>query len=463
MQFNFSAYKTHYFRTLQLGGPIMLGQLGIIIVGFADNIMVGHHSTVELAAASFVNNFFTLAFIFGMGFSYGLTPIIGGLFAEHQHREMGIILKNSLFINFIVGILLSLWMLSLLFHIDILKQPEELMPYIVPYYILQLFSILFAMLFNSFKQFSDGSTDTQTPMWIMLGANALNIIGNYFLIYGKCGVPEMGLTGAGISTLASRIFTFVIFCILFFRRNKYKAYVTGFKEGVINVSYLSRLIKIGLPVGLQMGVETASFSLSVVMMGWLGSVALAAHQIVGVITTLGFMIYYGIAAAVTIRISNYMGKRDIKDIRQAAIAGLHIILAVAILVVLFIFCLRNQIGYLFTTEKNVVVLVAVLSYSVMLYQFGDGLQILYSNALRGIRDVTYMAVMAFICHFLLSLPIGYYCGFVLNWGAPGIWCGFPVGLTTLGIILYFRFNKITRILKIAFGVHAVNCNPIKGG
>lgn len=210
----FSAYKEHYKDTIRLGVPIMLGQLGIIIVGFADNIMVGHHSTNELAAASFVNNFFNLAFIFGMGFSYGLTPIIGGLFAGKELKKAGETLKNSLFINFIVGILLSLCMLLLLFNIEILDQPEELMPYIVPYYILQLFSVVFAMLFNSFKQFSDGTTDTVTPMWIMLGANVLNIIGNYFLIYGKCGVPEMGLTGAGISTLASRILTFIVFFIL---------------------------------------------------------------------------------------------------------------------------------------------------------------------------------------------------------------------------------------------------------
>ena len=445
MQFGISGYKKHYIQTLKLGGPIMLGQLGIIIVGFADNIMVGHHSTAELAAASFVNNFFTLAFIFGIGFSYGLTPIIGTLFANQQYQEIGATLKNSLLINFIVGILLSLCMFLLLIHIDLLNQPEELIPYIIPYYILQLFSVIFAMLFNSFKQFSDGSLDTQTPMWIMLGANILNIIGNYFLIYGKCGVPELGLTGAGISTLGSRILTLLAFWILFLYGNKYKPYLTGFRKGTINRFHISRLVKIGLPVGLQMGVETASFSLSVIMMGWLGSIALAAHQIVGVVTTLGFMVYYGIAAAVTIRVSNFMGKKEILNVRRASFAGLHIILIVAMLVVIFIFCLRNQIGYLFTTEKEVVVLVALLSLPVMAYQFGDGLQILFSNALRGIRDVTYMAVAAFICHFLLSLPIGYFCGFVLNWGALGIWCGFPIGLTTLGVILYYRFNRLTRL------------------
>ena len=206
----------HYKDTIRLGVPIMLGQLGIIVVGFADNIMVGHHSTAELAAASFVNNFFNLAFIFGMGFSYGLTPLIGRLFACGEREEAGAMLKHSLCINFVVGVLLSLCMLGLLTQLDALGQPRELYPYIIPYYILQLFSVVFAMLFNAFKQFSDGTTDTLTPMYIMLGANVLNIVGNYFLIYGHGGFPELGLTGAGISTLLSRVLTLVVFALLFF-------------------------------------------------------------------------------------------------------------------------------------------------------------------------------------------------------------------------------------------------------
>ena len=439
----FSTYKEHYKETIRLGVPIMLGQLGIIIVGFADNIMVGHHSTDELAAASFVNNFFNLAFIFGMGFSYGLTPIIGGLFANKEYTKAGETLKNSLFINFIIGVLISVCMLLLLLNIDLLKQPEELKPYIIPYYILQLFSVIFAMLFNSFKQFSDGTTDTVTPMWITLGANILNIIGNYFLIYGKCGAPELGLTGAGISTLASRILTLVAFCILFARCSHYKEYLRGFKNGIVNRMNLSNLVRMGLPVGFQMGVETGSFSLSVIMMGWIGSIALAAHQVLGVITTLGFMVYYGIAAAVTIRVSTFKGWNDFLNIRRASFAGLHLIMGVAMIVVLLIALFRHSMGYLITPEKEVVEMVALLAWSVILYQFGDGLQILFANALRGISDVKYMAYMAFACHFGLALPIGYFCGFLLDWGPIGIWCGFPISLTTLGILLWRRFNILT--------------------
>lgn len=438
-----STYKKHYKETIRLGVPIVLGQLGIIVVGFADNIMVGHHSTMELAAVSFVNNFFNLIFIAGMGFSYGLTPIIGNLFAQKEYDKAGETLKNSLFINLILGLFLTLIMLFFLFHIDILKQPEELMPYIKPYYVLQLVSIPFMMLFNSFKQFSDGSMNTTTPMWILLSTNLLNIIGNYLLIYGEWGFPELGLTGAGISTLFSRLVALLMFVILFLKQKSFKPFISGFKSGSLNRNDTLKLIRIGLPICFLMAVETASFSLSVIMMGWLGSIALAAHQIVSVITTIGFMVYYGIGAAITIRVSHFNGISDEKNSRNATFAGLHLIMITAFFVVLLIVSFRDSMGYIFTSQKEVVELVALLAWSVILYQFGDGLQVTFVNALRGLADVKMMAYIACFCHLGLALPIGYFCGFILDWGAFGIWCGFPVSLTTLGLLLWKRFNTLT--------------------
>lgn len=422
----------------------MLGQLGIIIVGFADNIMVGHHSMEELAAASFVNNFFTLASIFGMGFSYGLTPIISQLTAQKELHSAGATLKNSLFSNFLISIGLVIAMTILLLNIHNLNQPEELIPLIIPYFLLQLISIPFVMLFNGFKQFNDGMGDTLTPMWIMLGANVVNIIGNYLFIYGKFGCPEMGLNGAGVATLVSRVLMLAIFCFLFFFHPKYRTFRNGFREAFINRESQGLLFRMGFPVGVQMGVESASFSLSVLMMGWIGSIALAAHQIVGVVTTIGFMVYYGIGAAVAIRVSMCRGQNDPLNIRRSAFAGLHIMMLFACMVMLIIFICRNFMGYLFTDNEDVVKMVALLAFPVILYQIGDGLQILFANALRGIADVKFLAYSAFVCHFGIALPIGYFCGFVMDWGALGIWCGFPISLTVLGLVLWSRFNRKTK-------------------
>jgi len=443
--FSTTNYKEHYRQIIRLGVPIMLGQLGIIIVGFTDNIMVGHHSMEELAAASFVNNFFSLAFIFGMGFSYGLTPIISGLMASKEIHKVGTVLKSSLFINTMIGLFIMVCMSGLLLSLDKLNQPEELKHLIIPYFLLHLASVPFVMLFNSFKQFSEGTGDSLTPMWVMIATNIINIIGNYMFIYGYWGAPEMGLMGAGAVTLFVRILSLVILWLLFLYHRRYNMYKVGFNEGAINRQSVKHLFRLGFPVSIQMGVETASFSLSVIMMGWIGSIALAAHQIAGVITTVGFMIYYGIAAAVAIRVSMYKEWKDMKNVRNASFAGLHIILGVAAFVIISVFICRHFMGYLFTDNIMVVEAVALLAYPVILYQAGDGLQILFANALRGISDVKYLAYSASACHFGLALPIGYFCGFVLDWGIIGVWAGFPVSLTTLGILLWKRFDKLIQV------------------
>ncbi len=182
-------YIQHYKSLFTLGIPIVIGQVGVIILGFADTLMIGHHSTNELAAASFVNNMFTLAIIFATGFSYGLTPIVGSLFGRGETSVVGRMLKNSIFANVLLAVLLTFIMWVLYLNIHRLGQPEELLPLMRPYFIVLLISLLFVLLFNAFKQFADGITDTRVSMWLLLGGNVMNIIGNYFLIYGKVGIP----------------------------------------------------------------------------------------------------------------------------------------------------------------------------------------------------------------------------------------------------------------------------------
>ena len=198
-------YYPHYKALWKLGFPIVIGQLGMIVLGFADTLMIGHYGTNELAAASFVNNLFNLAIIFATGFSYGITPIVGSLFGNDESKVIGRILKNSLLTNGCMGMLLTLIMGIFYFNLHHFGQPEELLPLIRPYYFILLISLVFVLLFNAFKQFADSITDTKTSMWILITGNAINIIANWILIYGYFGMPEMGLMGAGIATLFSRI------------------------------------------------------------------------------------------------------------------------------------------------------------------------------------------------------------------------------------------------------------------
>lgn len=436
----FSRYKPFYTSLLKLGIPIMIGQLGIIVVSFADNIMVGQHSGDELAAASFVNNLLNLPIIFGMGFSLGLTPIVGSLVGKNHLAEAGHTLRCSLIANFVLGLLLMAIMTIVYFNIENMGQPESIIPLVKPYFLIQMSGIAFIMLFNSFKQFADGMMDTKAPMYILISANLLNIAGNYALIYGKLGCPELGLIGAGISTLISRIVCLLSFVVLFFFTARYNRFREGFHQLKAKWTDILKLVKIGTPIAFQMGMETGSFNLSVIMMGWIGAVALAAHQVVGTFTTIGFMLYYGIGSAITILISNNKGSGDQQTINRIAYAGLHLITFVAMVITLIMFLLRYQIGLWFTDSPEINAMVAVLVLPTMVYQLSDGLQIAYANALRGIEDVKPMAYIAFVSYFLVCLPSGYIFGFVLDYGAAGVWWGFPIGLTVAGMMFYWRFR-----------------------
>ena len=434
----------HYRALIRLGLPIVIGQIGVIVLGFADTLMIGHHSTEGLAAASFVNNMFNLAIIFCTGFSYGLTPVVGSLFGQKKTDGVGGILKNSLAANSLLAVLVCLVMTILYVNLAHLGQPEELLPYMRPYFLVLLASLPFVLWFNAFKQFSDGITDTKVSMWILLGGNLLNIIGNYILIYGKFGFPELGLTGAGISTLVSRILMVIVYLILFFGTSRYRMFRQGFWEGRVNKTDFSLLNRLGWPIAAQMGMETASFSLSAIMIGWLGSTALASYQIMIAVSQICFMIYYGMGAAVSVRISNFYGQKDIGNVRRIAYAGFHLILIMVVCTSVPIFLLRNHIGGWFTDNEAVSLMVAQTIIPFLLYQFGDGLQINFANALRGIADVRLIMLFSFIAYFLISLPAGYLFGFVLDWGITGIWTAFPFGLTSAGIMYYLRFRYKTK-------------------
>ena len=420
----------------------MIGQLGMIILGFADTMMVGHHSTTELGAASFVNNIINLVIITATGFSYGLTPIVGGLFGREELPQAGRALRCALLANLMAGAIMMAALGILYFNVGNIGQPKELLPYIKPYYLVLLASIPFVMLFNAFKQFTDSITETRTSMWILLSGNLLNIIGNYVLIYGTAGMPEMGVVGAGVATLLSRVVMVALFLFVFLSRKKMRPYREGFFVLGWSRQLVRRLVSLGTPIALEMGMETASFSLSIIMVGWLGTIALASHQVMITISQFTFMVYYGLGAAVAVRTSYFNGQDDRDNVRHTVVAGLQVMVALELLLSGIIFLLRNHIGGWFTDSAEVSSTVISLMVPFFIYQFGDGLQINYANALRGIADVKPLMVIAFIAFFVISLPVGYFCGFVLNFGLVGVWMAFPFGLTSAGVMMWYRFKKV---------------------
>lgn len=416
-----------------LGVPIIIGQIGTIVMSFADTLMIGHHSTLELAAASFVNNMFVLVIIMALGYSYSITPVVGSQYGINDYRGIGQTLKNGVVANLGISVVLIGAMTLLYLNIARLGLPSELIPLMRPYFLVQLVSLPFVCFANAFKQFFDGITDTQTSMWILLTGNVVNIVGNWMLIYGNLGMPELGLLGAGISTCFARLLVAVAFAVFFLRSSRCLCYRGAWLKGKIKFSELRKLNALGLPLSVQMGLETGAFSLSGILVGWIGTTALAAHQIMLTVSQLGFMVYYGFGAAVAIKVSMSKGRQAFDEARRYAHAGFHLALMVASAVSLPLFLFRNSLGLLFTDDAEVCGQVAVLLLPFVLYQIGDCLQCVYSNGLRGLTVVKPLVPVAFVAYFVISLPLGYLLGIKLGMGLEGVWLAFPAGLTTAGI------------------------------
>ena len=434
----------HYIATLKLGVPIAIGQLGVIILGFADTMMVGRYSTDALASASFVNNLFTLITFFFMGYSYGLTPVISAHYGRGEKAEAGGALKaalaaNSLFAALILGIMMVLY-----FFVDHLGQPSQLLPLIRPYYLVILSSMFFVMLYNVIRQFTDGTTDTMSGMIALLSGNVLNIIGNWLLIYGVGPFPEMGLLGAGISTLFSRIFMVVFLIAIIYYRKRYKPYIEGFRMMPLKVKAMKNINKCSLPISMQMGMESGSFTCSAIMAGWIGAIELASYQVMVTIGTLGFLFYYSFGAGASIRVATFVGTNNWEQVKLCAKAGFHILVVMAALSSFAIFIFSEQLISIFSSDPAVISTALSLIGVLMLYQIADATQICYANVLRGTGTVMPIMWIAFVSYIVVNIPCTYLLGFPLGLGIHGIFLALSCGLFTAAPLFYWQYRRVLK-------------------
>jgi len=435
-----STYIRHYRQIATLGLPLLLGQLGMIMTGFADTFMVGHYTTESLAAASFVNNIMNFMTVLCMGFSYGLTPIVSATNARGDRRGVGAIVKNAILLNMAFGIAVGLAMLLIYFNVEKMNQPANLIPLIKPYYLVLLASMVPMLLVNTLRQFTDGIGNTRLSMWIIIGGNLLNILLNYLTIYGNFGFPELGLLGAGLSTLAARVAMAAAYIIVLSRSHRYATYVQGIRHGDIDSRISSNIFATSWPIAVQMGLETGIFSFASIMIGWLGEIPLAAYQIMLSISTIGFMVYYSLGASMSIKIAGYYGNGDIAQIRNCSVAGMHIIMTCAATACLLFFFLGEPVIRLFTDDVAVIAVAILVIPPLMLYQVGDALQVTYANALRGITDVRPMMITAIIAYLIVGLPLGYLLAFPCSMGIVGIYLSFAVALLLAGVLFFAKFQ-----------------------
>lgn len=429
---------------LRIGLPIMLGQACVIILAFADNIMIGWHSVDELAASSFVNNVMNLFILTELGFATGMTPMIGADNGTGNIKGIGITVKNGLMTNGIIGGISIILLTIIYFCLDHFGQAPELMPYIKPYFAIIGISTLFALGFNVLKQFTDGICRPMISMTLLMIGNLLNIFGNWVLIYGKLGFPEMGLTGAGISTLVSRALILLVFVVFIFKSKKMNEYARAIKEALLSRGEMKTVFKMGYPVGIQMALESSTFTFAAVMAGWLGVIQLAAHQVVITISQLFFLMMQGLSFAVSILVSNAFGRKDLGSVREYARKGYFMTLGISATLSVLLYCFRYQAAGIFTDSPEVSAMAVSLFFLLFAYQFGDGLQLCFANVLRGIQDVKPIMYAAFVSYYLIAIPSAYLLGFKTSLGIHGIWMGFPIGLTLAGIFFYARYRSDLR-------------------
>lgn len=444
----FTDYIPFYKRNLHLAFPIVLSQIGQVMVSLIDNMMVGHVGTTELAAASFANSVFMIGMVFGMGITFGATPLVGKAFGDNDYRTTVIWLKNGLFSHVIAGLLLTLIMFGVYLLLPLMGQPPEVLELAQPYYILLCFSYFPFVLFFSFKQFFEGIGNTKIAMLITLTANVVNIIVNYVLIFGKLGFSEMGLNGAGIGTLVSRIIMPIMFVYFIARKSRFLEYFRSARLEQITKDRILQLFRIGIPIAFQLIVEVTAFGIGAVMMGWLGETSLAAHQVALGLASFTYMISLGVSQANTIRVSHQMGLRDYKSMISASMASTHLVLVFMSLMALLFVVGRNLLPYLFTTDIEVVKIAAGLLIVAAIFQLFDGLQVIMLSTLRGMADVTIPMFIAFLAYLLVGIPTSYIFTFVVDFGPQGIWFGYLVGLGTAGILFYLRFKQNLKKLPL---------------
>jgi len=442
----FSDYTKEFKKNLFIAFPVMFGELGHVLVGLADNIMVGRLGAAPLAAVSLGNSLVFIALSVGIGFSFAITPLMAeadgssNIEKGRSYFQHGIILCTAFGLLLFAGV----WLIKpILYSLD---QPPEVVQLSFPYINIVSFSLLPLMAFQAFKQFGDGLSQTKYAMYATVIANLLNVLFNYLLIYGIWIFPRLELEGAAIGTLISR------FCMLGFlfwilkSKPKFKPYFVRVKNSV-EKHVFKRLLSLGFPTAMQMFFEVAIFTASVFLAGTLGTNAQAANQIALNLSSMTFMVAVGLGITATIRVGNQKGKHDYITMRRLAFSNLLLVFLIEAVFALGFILLKDILPSFYIDNSEVVILASQLLIVAALFQLSDGLQVVLLGALRGLQDVRIPTLICFTAYWVIGFPISYFLGKEENYGSIGIWLGLLAGLSVSAILLYFRFNYLSKKLN----------------
>lgn len=426
--------KEHFRKNIVLAYPVVIGQLGHIMVSVADTVMVGRVGVIPLAAATFAGTIYHVLMMFGIGVSYAVTPLVAASNPNEQSRLMRL-LQNGLGLNLVLSLILMLIALASSQFLMYFGQEVPVALAAKPYLIIVSSSLIPLMVFQTYRQFAEGKSDTFNPMIVSIVSNLLNVALNYVLIYGAFGFPQLGLNGAAWATLISRV-AMALLMIWMIRKH-----LSGFRWQ-FDWHQTKRMIKIGIPSGLQYVFEVGAFATAAIMVGWFSAEALAAHQIAINLAAITYMCATGIASASTIRVGNQMGLKDIRNLRIAGYTSFATVAIFMTMAALMFIIFRESLTALYVKDVQVQVVASGLLIIAAAFQISDGLQAVGLGVLRGLTDVKVPTLITFVAYWLLAIPGGYVLGFVFDLGVNGVWYGLSGGLTIAAILNIYRFRVL---------------------
>lgn len=454
---NLSTYTKEFSYNVRLAYPIIFGMLGHTVVGIVDNIMVGKLGPTELAAVSLGNSFVLIAMSLGIGFSTAITPLAAQADGRKSIEEGRSTFHHGLYLCTILGVVLF----GLIFFskplIGFMGQPDNVVELAKPYLDIVAFSLIPLIIFQGYKQFADGMSETKYSMWATILGNIVNVVLNYLLIYGIWIFPELGIVGAGIGTIASRFVMLGYMHYVMQKKERFHPFFEKFSLKNIKRKVNVEIIRLGAPSAMQMFFEVGLFTGAIWLSGILGIMSQAANQIALSLASFTFMFAMGLSVAASIRVGNQKGLGDYKQLRVVAFSIFLLAIIVEIFFALIFVLFHKQLPALFVDMNNVhdlavntevVSIAAQLLLVAAVFQISDGIQVVVLGALRGLQDVKIPMYITFVAYWVVGFPISIYLGLYTELKGAGIWIGLLAGLSIAALFLYLRFVRLTNRLLV---------------
>lgn len=434
-------YKMSMQSALKLSLPIIAGQLGLVLMGFFDTIQVGKLGATYMGACGVSNSVYFLFMLLGMGVLYSVSPLVSEAFGEnHGWKSIGV-MRSAVLVAIILSILFYAIMAVVDRHFSIFRENEKITGLAQQFLFVLNFSTPMLMFFTLGKQFMDGQGRTKVSMVVMIFGLLCNVFLNWVLITGNLGFRAYGIVGAAIATGTSRTIMCLMIWGYILLDEKTKVLYRQYYETVADAkSYISQILRIGIPSGLLMFFEVAAFSAGQIMSGWLGESSLASFQVAINLASITFMMVSGLAAAGTIMTGYAFGAKDREALKVAGNTVYLLALASQLLFAVFFLIFSRQLPQIYTSDPQVISVASSLLLLAALFQLSDGFQVVGSGILRGMQDVKMPSILAFASYWLVMVPASYVLAFRFNMGVSGIWVGFVIGLSTAAVLMYLRFR-----------------------